>query len=64
MFHDFERRFADYQDRLRGFEAPLSRADRLSFDEREAIRREARRQQAQEIARRFGGFWRGLFGRR
>lgn len=67
MFHDFDRRFSDYQERLLlEVETPLSRPELmgLSFDEREAIRRESRRRQADELAHWLGGFWRGLFGRR
>lgn len=65
MFHDFDRRFSDYQERLLlGVDAPWSRADRLGHLEREAIRQEARRQQRAEFRRWLGAFWRGLTGRR
>lgn len=67
MFHEFDRHFSDYQERLLlEAETPLSRPELvgLGFDEREALRREARRRQADELARWLGGFWRGLLGRR
>jgi hypothetical protein len=64
MFHDFDRRFSDYQERLLlDVDAPWSRPDGLGYIERQAIREEARRQQRKEIARWFGAFWRGLTGR-
>jgi hypothetical protein len=64
MFHDFERRFSDYQERLLlSAEAPWSQPDGLGYLERDAIRAEARRRQGAEIRRWFGGFWRGLTGR-
>lgn len=64
MFHDFDRRFSDYQERLLlDADAPWSQPDGLSHLEREAIRAEARRQRRAEITRWFGAFWRGLTGR-
>ena len=64
MFHDFDRHFSDYQERLLlGVDAPWSQPDGLGYAEREAIRQEARRQQRKEITRWLGAFWRGLTGR-
>ena len=64
MFHDFDRRFSDYHERLlQGADAPWSQPDGLGYLEREAIRAEARRQQRLEISRRLAGLWRRLTGR-
>jgi hypothetical protein len=64
MFHDVDRHFSDYQERLLlGAEAPWSQPDGLGRFERDAIRAEARRGRNAEIRRWFGAFWRGLTGR-
>jgi hypothetical protein len=64
MFHDFDRRFADYQERLLlDADAPWSQPDGLGRLEREAIREEARRQRRSAITRWFSAFWRSLTGR-
>jgi ADP-ribose pyrophosphatase YjhB (NUDIX family) len=65
VFHHPDRHFTDYEERLL-----WSRADApwglpgLGFEDREAIRRQARREQQAALGRWLGAFWRGLTGRR